>query len=132
MGQITFGTLEETGNLLERIKCKKIEIMDFCEKDFSKTDWNKIGVKTISNTNGMINGVIDKKKQKVIILCHLHSLAENVSNYYCAAAFSFPVRKKWFSKKILNLSTEYWDYYPVNYEKIPDLIQEKLLMEDKK
>lgn len=62
MGQITFGTLEETGNLLERIKCKKIEIMDFCEKDFSKTDWNKIGVKTISNTNGMINGVIDKKK----------------------------------------------------------------------
>ena len=122
MGYITLGTLEETKLVLNRIKGKK-SIIDYSGKDFSKKEWSSIGVTTLS-INGFIEGEINNKKQKVIILCNIHDLVKNVSNYYCAAPYSFQVRKTWFNKKILDLSTDSWNYYPVNYEEIPKLIDE--------
>ena len=125
MGYITLGTLEETKLVLNRIKGKK-SIIDYSEKDFSKKEWSSIGVTTLS-INGFIEGEINNKKQKVIILCNTHDLVKNVSNYYCAAPYSFQVRKTWFNKKILDLSIDSWNYYPVNYEEIPKLINEKFI-----
>lgn len=124
MGIISKGDELQTQGVINFLNGKKI-IPDFSEKNFSKKFWNSINISTYT-INGFINGTIKNKNSTVNILSTSKDLIKNLSIGYCAAPYSLCTNKQLYHNRILNLSTDQFDYYPVDYEQIPSIINFKL------
>lgn len=80
-----------------------------------------MGVETY-NIDGFIRGKILDKESIVYVLSSTKNLVKSLTTGYCVAAQSIPINKKLFKTRICSISTENFDYYPVDYEQLPSIV----------
>lgn len=131
VGDFSHGSLEETKKLLSQLNGNK-EILDYQENELSQKiteeEWRDLGVKLMSHANGWIKGEIEGKATDVILVVNPHCFEVCKDVYFCAAASLINTDER-FKNNCLNLSTNLWDYTPVKYNSIPQMIDNAILFE---
>lgn len=121
MGDIASATKEQIAGVLKSLNGTK-QIIDFHEGKLSKDEWRELGV-SCHNIGGL---AVDKNNEykSVYILTSMNGLVDYLTAGPCAAAYSLPIGKHHFKKRVLNLSTDNWGYYPIEYCQLPRMYQD--------
>lgn len=132
LGDISSGSLLDTKYLFSKINGKKKIISYQEENSFSEEDWKTIGVASVCNIGGWIDGLIEEEKTKVIIATSKEFLLKLKNKKYCATAESLSQQKEIYKNKILNISIKNWNYCPLKYSILPQLIDNQILFNQMK
>ena len=127
LGNISNGSVEGTREIFSQLNGIK-KIISYEENNpFTKDEWKAIGAASVYNICGWVNGNIDNKEEKVIIVTTKKNLWNFFKDYYCAAPGSILTQKEVFKDNILNISIENWGYYPIKYKDLPQIIDNQIL-----
>ena len=124
LGEFSCGNECQTKSLISQLK-GELYIIDYSDsspsKKFSKEKWQSFGIYKVWCGGAMPIGIINGKKQGVVIAVTKDELQSKDIKYF-AAAKSLTGSEKKYEKHILNLSIEHWGRVPISYKKIPQLI----------
>jgi calcineurin-like phosphoesterase family protein len=126
LGNISNGSMAATKEVFSQLNGIK-KIISYEEGNpFTKEEWQSIGVSSICNICGYINGNIENEDKKVIITT-TKNLLKFFKDYYCAAPGSFLTHEEIFKDRILNISINNWGYMPIKYKDLPQIIDNQIL-----
>lgn len=137
-GDITFGSLEDSKEFLSQIKAKW-EVVDLNDQRWYRLDdfWKEMGAAKTCSIDGFVVGTIGGQKANVIISTNSTNteLWLGEKNYIAmaeSAAIKYNLLKEGeiYKDQILNLSLSAWDFYPIDYEDVPRLIDDEILFKE--
>ena len=127
LGNISNGSMVATKEVFSQLNGIKKIISYEAGNPFTKEEWKSIGISSICNICGYINGSIENEDKIVIIATTKKNLLIFFKDYYCAAPGSILTQEEVFKDRILNISISNWGYMPIKYKDLPQIIDNQIL-----
>lgn len=124
LGIFSKGNLEQTKKLCSKLN-GRIKILDVNNSNFSKEDWDSIGITTFQ-ANGWLKGKIQDIEENVFIITNKEDY-DKFSNEFKAVVGSLNNQTEIYKNKTLNLSLKNWSFSPIKYNSLAILIDNQIL-----